>query len=302
MIPTIFFIEMATENNYNIRRILMTKETQLNMQMKDEDELLAPLQKLNLMDDFLFDVTTVDLGACKAIIELSLNIHIKKIQWKEGQKVTHNLPGKRGIRMDFYVEDVEGQIFNVEMQKRNRGNIPKRTRFYQGLLDAPLLKSGEESFDNLRPTYIIVICSFDLFHQSKYRYTFTNMCKEVQGLELGDDCTKIILNTKGKNDDEVEKPLVNFLHYIEHSTDENVTDDSDERLKYLHGIVQKIRANAQMGVTYMTMEERDRQIREDGKLEGEIKAYLKVGLSVKQITEMMDLPEDKVLEIIQKLK
>jgi predicted transposase/invertase (TIGR01784 family) len=302
MIPTIFFIEMATENNYNIRRILMTKETQLNMQMKDEDELLEPLQKLNLMDDFLFDVTTVDIGACKAIIELSLNIHIKKIQWKEGQKVTHNLPGKRGIRMDFYVEDIEGQIFNVEMQKRNRGNIPKRTRFYQGLLDAPLLKSGEESFDNLRPTYIIVICSFDLFHQSKYRYTFTNMCKEVQGLELGDDCTKIILNTKGKNDDEVEKPLVNFLHYIEHSTDENVTDDSDERLKYLHGIVQKIRANAQMGVTYMTMEERDRQIREDGKLEGEIKAYLKVGLSVKQITEMMDLPEDKVLEIIQKLK
>jgi predicted transposase/invertase (TIGR01784 family) len=302
MIPTIFFIEMATENNYNIRRILMTKETQLNMQMKDEDELLEPLQKLNLMDDFLFDVTTVDIGACKAIIELSLNIHIKKIQWKEGQKVTHNLPGKRGIRMDFYVEDIEGQIFNVEMQKRNRGNIPKRTRFYQGLLDAPLLKSGEESFDNLRPTYIIVICSFDLFHQSKYRYTFTNMCKEVQGLELGDDCTKIILNTKGKNDDEVEKPLVNFLHYIEHSTDENVTDDSDERLKYLHGIVQKIRANAQMGVTYMTMEERDRQIREDGKLEGEIKAYLKVGLSVKQITEMMDLPEDKVLEIIQELK
>jgi hypothetical protein len=79
---------------------------------------------------------------------------------------------------------------------------------------------------------------------------------------------------------------------------------------YLHGIVQKIRANAQMGVTYMTMEERDRQIREDGKLEGviegemkgEIKAYLKVGLSVKQITEMMDLPEDKVLEIIQELK
>jgi predicted transposase/invertase (TIGR01784 family) len=288
----------------------MTKETQLNMQMKDENELLAPLQKLNLMDDFLFDVTTVDLGACKAIIELSLNIHIKKIQWKEGQKVTHNLPGKRGIRMDFYVEDIEGQIFNVEMQKRNRGNIPKRTRFYQGLLDAPLLKSGEESFDNLKPTYIIVICSFDLFRQSKYRYTFTNMCKEVQGLELGDDCTKIILNTKGKNDNEVEKPLVNFLHYIEHSTDENVMDDSDERLKYLHSIVQKIRANAQMGVTYMTMEERDRQIREDGKLEGmiegeikgEIKAYLKVGLSVKQITEAMDLPEDKVLEIIQKLK
>ena len=31
--------------------------------------------------------------------------------------------------MDFYVEDEEGRIFDVEMQKRNEGNIPKRTRF-----------------------------------------------------------------------------------------------------------------------------------------------------------------------------
>ena len=96
---------------------------------------------MNLMDDFLFDVTTVNLDACRIIIELSLGIRIKEIQWKEGQKVVHNLPGKRGIRMDFYVEDVEGKIFDVEMQKRNRGNIPKRTRYYQALLDAPLLKA-----------------------------------------------------------------------------------------------------------------------------------------------------------------
>jgi predicted transposase/invertase (TIGR01784 family) len=74
--------------------------------------------------------------------------------------------------MDFYVETTDGNVFEVEMQKRNRGNIPKRTRFYQGLLDAPLLKSGEESFDHLNPTYIIVICGFDLYKHGKIAIRF----------------------------------------------------------------------------------------------------------------------------------
>lgn len=98
-----------------------------------------------------------------------------------------NMPGKRGIRMDFYVEEEDGRIFDVEMQKRNIGNIPKRTRFYQALLDAPLLTSGEKGFDNLNPTYIVIICGFDLYGLGKYRYTFENQCREVLGLPLGDE-------------------------------------------------------------------------------------------------------------------
>ena len=142
----------------------------LNKQMLEATDVLESLQKLNLIDDFLFDVTTVDLEACKIILELSLGFKIREVKWKEGQKVIHNLPGKRGIRMDFYVVDEEGQIFDVEMQKRNEGNIPKRTRFYQALLDAPLLESGEKGFDNLNATYIVVICYFDLYGYGKYRY------------------------------------------------------------------------------------------------------------------------------------
>ena len=53
------------------------------------------LKDLNLMDDFLFDVATEDLATGK---------RLKSLRWKEGQKVIHNLPGKRGIRMDFVAE------------------------------------------------------------------------------------------------------------------------------------------------------------------------------------------------------
>lgn len=232
--------------------------------MYDPESVLAPLQKLNLMDDFLFDAATVDLETCKIIIELSLGITIRNIVWKEGQKVIHNLPGNRGIRLDFYVEDDQGQVFDVEMQKRNEGNIPKRTRFYQALIDAPMLKSGERGFDGLKPAYIVVICGFDLFGYGLYRYTFDNRCKEVPELVMGDECQKIILNTKGKNDHEVEKALVDFLHYVEKSSEENVPEDCDERLKHLHKKIHQIKMSEEIGVSYMKMEERDRLIRDEG--------------------------------------
>ncbi|HJC75430.1 MAG TPA: Rpn family recombination-promoting nuclease/putative transposase [Candidatus Mediterraneibacter faecavium] len=254
----------------------MEDTRKLNMRMKDAEDDVNPLQNMNLMDDFLFDVATVDLETCKIIIELSLGIMIKKIRWKEGQKVVHNMPGKRGIRMDFYVEDDKGQVFDVEMQKRNQGNIPKRTRFYQALIDTPMLKSGERGFDNLKPAYIIVICGFDQYGYGKYRYTFENRCKEIPDLTMGDECTKIILNTKGTNDDEVEKSLVDFLHYVDHSSEENVPDDCDERLKHLHKKIYEIKSNEQMGVSYMKMEERDRLLVETGEIMGIVSIVRKI--------------------------
>ena len=262
----------------------MEEKTKLNMQMYDAESILAPLQKLNLMDDFLFDAATGDLETCRIIIELSLGIRIRNIAWKEGQKVIRNLPGNRGIRMDFYVEDDRGRVFDVEMQKRNEGNIPKRTRFYQALIDAPMLKSGERGFDSLKPAYIVVICGFDLYGYGLYRYTFDNRCKELPDLVMGDECSKIILNTKGKSEDGVDRALIDFLHYVEKSSDENVPEDCDERLKHLHKKIHQIKMSEEIGVSYMKMEERDRLIRAEGRAEGEARL---VGVIRKKVSKNM---------------
>lgn len=246
----------------------MSVNKQLNMQILDRESILAPLQKLNLLDDFLFDTAMEDLETCKIVLELAMGVKIRNLQWKEGQKVLHNLPKQRGIRMDFYAEDENGEIFDVEMQKRNIGNIPKRTRFYQAMIDTPMLKSGERGFDNLNPTVIIVICGFDLYGYGKYRYTFENRCEEVPGLVMGDACKKIILNTKGMNDEEEDRSLIDFLHYVEQSKEECVPKNCDERLKNLHGKIHKLKESVQIGVEYMRREEREWMIREEGREEG----------------------------------
>ena len=77
---------------------------------------------MNLTDDFLFDVATAELENCKTIIELSTGLRLKSLRWKESQKVIHNIPGKRGIRMDFVAESEDGRVFDVEMQNRKEGN------------------------------------------------------------------------------------------------------------------------------------------------------------------------------------
>ena len=238
----------------------MEKNEKLNTQTPYETESTKSLQELNLLDDFLFDVATEDLEACQIMIELSMGITLKSIRWKEGQKVVHNLPGKRGIRMDFCVEDGDGNFFDLEMQKQNQGNIPKRTRFYQALTDAPFLKSGEVGFDNLKPAYLVVICGFDLFGFGNYRYTFGNYCEEIPGLYLGDGCKKIILNTGGNNDKEVDKTLTDFLHYVENSDEAALPAGCDERLRHLHKKIVNIKSSEEMEVTYMKMQERDRLI------------------------------------------
>ena len=266
----------------------MVKNENFIMQAKES----KTLQELNLTDDFLFDVTTEELENFKAIIELTTGLRLKSLKWKSGQKVIHNLPGKRGVRLDFIAESEDGRIFDVEMQNRNEGNIPKRTRFYQALIDAPILKSGERGFDKMNPLYIIIICNYDPYGKKKYCYTFDNQCKEVPGLRLGDEVTKLLLSTKGENEEEVSKELVDFLHYVTESNENGLPDECDERLKRLHESIREIKASADMEVEYMKMEERERIIRDEGK---------QIGIINGKIESVLELLEDKG-EVPEKVK
>ena len=262
----------------------MVKNENFIMQAKES----KTLQELNLTDDFLFDVATEELENCKTIIELTTGLRLKSLKWKSGQKVIHNLPGKRGVRLDFIAESEDGRIFDVEMQNRNEGNIPKRTRFYQALIDAPILKSGERGFDKMNPLYIIIICNYDPYGKKKYCYTFDNQCKEVPGLRLGDEVTKLLLSTKGENEEEVPKELVDFLHYVTESNENGLPDECDERLKRLHESIREIKASADMEVEYMKMEERERIIRDEG-----VEFGKQIGIINGKIEDILELLEDK---------
>ncbi len=103
----------------------------------------------------------------------------------------------------------------------------------------------------------------------------------------------------------MEKPLVDFLKYVEQSSEENVPENCDERLKYLHGRVSHIKADEQIGVTYMHMEERDRLIREEGEKAKEISQVRKKmgrGMETEQIAEQLELEKTYVQSLMDMIR
>lgn len=74
----------------------MSVNKQLNMQILDRESILVPLQKLNLLDDFLFDTAMEDLETCKIILELARGVKIRNLQGvpKNCDERLKNLHGK----------------------------------------------------------------------------------------------------------------------------------------------------------------------------------------------------------------
>ena len=98
------------------------------------------------------------------------------------------------------------------MQTTGNSNLPKRTRYYQGMIDLNLIEKGAD-YSELKETFIIFVCLHDPFKTNECVYTFENKCNEVEGLRLDDESTKIFLNASG-NKENLPEELRNFLDYL----------------------------------------------------------------------------------------
>ena len=129
----------------------------------------------------------------------------------------------------------------MEMQNcADQDSLPKRSRFYQGLMDTPVLKSGKKTrYKQLPSTTIIFITQDDIFKKDLAKYTFTEQCEEIKGLKLEDCTTKIFLNMTSKNG---SKELISLLQYMK-NTDINNPEIQvrDKRLLELDKIVTQVK-------------------------------------------------------------
>ena len=111
------------------------------------------------------------------------------------------------------------------------------------------------------------------------------MGRIIKDLELGDGAIRIFLNTRGTNDDEVSKELVDFLHYIEKTDDESAEAAGSERIKLIHECVRKIKSSEEMGVKYMQSWEEKIYERDKGKAIGKAESILDI------LQEFGEVPE-----------
>ena len=81
--------------------------------------------KFTITDNLLFQRVMRDKNLCKYLIEHILNILIRDIQYLETEKTPSGQLGKKGIRLDVYLEDEQGSVFNIEMQTSDNHRIIK---------------------------------------------------------------------------------------------------------------------------------------------------------------------------------
>ncbi|MCH1984040.1 Rpn family recombination-promoting nuclease/putative transposase [Ruminococcus sp. OA3] len=243
------------------------------------------LAELTLLDRFLFTEVMDDPENLQTLLEIILGREIVLKFLPQTEKEQRRSPLLRNIRLDVWSQDVEGSVYDTEVQKTDTENIPRRSRLYQALIDSKLLEAGTVDFNELNDVYIIIIAPFDLFGRGRYLYTFRMMCEEDPKICLEDGSIRIFLNTHGRNKQEVTGELVELLRYMEHTDQESDREYTSERVKKLKERVQMLKASEEMGVRYMQAWEERELDRREGRAVGKAEAVLELLDDLGKISE-----------------
>ena len=251
------------------------------------------LQDLNLIDAFLFSVSTenpknAELIA-KLIIERATGRKVKEISVVSEKQLLGIDTRQHGIRMDLYITEYEAdnivKVYDIEPNKYDISELPKRSRYNQAITDVKLLGAGER-YKNL-PEYISIwILTEDPFGKDRMVYTVQNCVVEDSHIVYNDGVKKLFLYVNGKVGG--SEKLKSLLQYFSKSNENNVVDAD---IQALHKIVENIKNNQEVGESFMTfqdmMDYEKAESYKEGSIEALIKTSKKFGASDVQIIEAL---------------
>lgn len=258
---------------------------------------LRELRELNLLDKFLFDEAMEDRETYQMAVSILMENEVEFLEKPETEKELRVSSEIRQVRLDVVGMDKKGNIYYAEMQKRNTGNLIRRSRYYQAQLDVSLLEPGSMDFNLLNDSLFIMIAPFDIFGRGLYRYTFEEVCRECPDLKLDDGAVRIFINTKGNNQEDFSQEFLNFMKYLENTTDENAEKSGSERIKKIHEKVCRIRKSEKAGIKYMQRWEELEYAKQDGREEGREEGIKENALNTaKRMLEDGKLTMEKIAE------
>ena len=273
-------------------------------------KMVKTWEELTLSDNFIFQKVMLNKELCKKVLTEILGMEVTEIEYPESEKNIAIRRDAKSIRLDVYVRDQKKVVYNVEMQQISEKDLPKRTRYYQGMIDMDLLEKGS-FYDELNKSFVIFICTFDYFGKGQYKYTFSNKCDEVEGLELGDETTKIFLNSKGIRG-EVSEDLKNFLKCV--NGEYNSNEFSDTIRKEVYKVKHSERWRAEYMYQYLRELELEREVRKEareealkeGREEGisltlDIIKLHNAGMNIEDIANKLKLSIEEVENVVKQL-
>lgn len=178
-------------------------------QMRRQD--LERLKSLRYMDDDFMTVCLADnFEGVERILQIIIgkkDIKIKSVRTQESLK---NLQG-RSATLDVHAVDSDNRVFDVEIQREDAGAGAKRARHNSSLLDAHILKHGEET-ENIPDSYVIFITENDVMKGNQPIYP-VERCVSIgkRKILFGDGSHILYVNGKYRGDDEIGKLMHDFL-------------------------------------------------------------------------------------------
>ena len=234
-------------------------------QMHQKD--LERIRQLRYMDDSFMTVCLADnFEGVELILRIVLGQKDIEVRSVRTQELMKNLQGRSAI-LDVHAVDSTGREFDVEVQRSDTGAGAKRARHNSSLLDAHILKPGDNTED-FPDSYVIFITENDVMNgnQSVYpveRYVEIGKKKVL----FGDGSHILYVNGKYQGDDEIGK----LIH------DLSCTDPDDMNYEALAARARYYKKN-EKGVAAMC------KIMEDMRNEAAIEAEQK---SAREIAERM---------------
>ena len=258
---------------------------------ENREELLEYLKKFCLLDDTFMRKYFEDTECVEEILRIILDNKDLEVIQSNTQHVIANLQG-REIQLDIYAIDDENVRYDVEVENSEKRATPKRTRYYSSLIDANILKKGNE-FTELPESYVIFITKSDYFDKDLPIYHIKSYIEETQEV-FADERNVIYINASYKD---TSTELGKLIHDI------NCTKASDMLNNVLQDRMKWLKESKKgVGSMCALMEE----LQEKGRLEGKLQTYLELVrdgiMSLKEVADRLDMKEEDLKVKMEMMK
>lgn len=260
---------------------------------KKHQEDLQRLRGFRLLDDDFMTKVFEDISCAELLLRIILNDEGIRVLEAHSQRGIKNLQG-RSVKLDILAVDSHNRVFNVEVQRSDRGAGAKRARYNSALIDANVTEPGDQ-YEDLNETFVIFITENDVMKAGLPIYHIDWVVRET-GKLFEDEEHIIYVNSQIKD----ETKLGRLMH------DFSCTDAKDMYNKVLADRVRYFKED-ERGVEIMCreMEIMRNQAHEEGIEKGRIMQLIKqVCVKMQKFSSAEEVANDLVeqdVPLIQKI-
>ena len=264
-------------------------EQELDMERKRLEDLRR-IQSLRLLDDDFMNKVFEDKACAEFLLQIILERTDLTVQKVHSQHNLKNLQG-RSVRLDILATDEAGRVYNIEVQRSDKGAGAKRARYNSSLIDANITEPGD-NYENLNETYVIFITEHDVLKAGRPIYHIDRMIQETSA-SFGDGSHILYVNAQIKDNSALGQLMHDFactkaeeMHYPILAKRVRYFKEEQEGVATMSRIFEEIKREAAQEAARKTAREKSIQV---------ARRMLMMGkYSYEEISAISDLTMDEV--------